>query len=64
VSQLQDDGSADFENGGKGALTKEDPNKSTERTLTSYKKVSNIFSLIRARTFCSIHLRPRRGLDR
>jgi hypothetical protein len=64
ASQSEDSGSPDLEIGEEGALIEEDSNEITERTLTSYKKVSNIFSLIRARTFCSIHLRPRRGLDR
>jgi hypothetical protein len=39
-------------------------NKMTERTVTSHKKNSDIFSVIQARTFCGIHLRPCRGVDR
>lgn len=63
TSQSEDGDSPDLENGEEGASIKEDSRKMTETTLTSHKKVSNICSLIRARTFCSVHLRPRRGLD-
>jgi hypothetical protein len=55
----------DSENGvDQVSLIKESSNKITEKTLTSYENVSNIFSSIGARTFCSVHLRPRKGLDR
>jgi ribonuclease Z len=46
------------------ALINVDSNKMAERTGTSHKNVSDIFSLIQARTFCDIHLRPRKGVDR
>jgi hypothetical protein len=39
-------------------------NKMAERTVTSHKSISDIFSVIQARTFCGIHLRPCRGVDR
>ncbi|XP_021942472.1 ribonuclease Z, mitochondrial-like [Zootermopsis nevadensis] len=64
TSWSEDGGSPDLSIGEEGALIKEDSNDITERSLTSYKNDSNIFSLIQARTFCSIHLRPRRGVDR
>lgn len=55
----------DSENGvDQVSLINKSSNKVTEKTLTSYENVSNIFSLIGARTFCSVHLRPRKGLDR
>jgi len=38
--------------------------KMAERTVISHKKNSDIFSVIQARTFCGIHLRPCRGVDR
>ncbi|XP_069692325.1 ribonuclease Z, mitochondrial isoform X2 [Periplaneta americana] len=38
-------------------------NEVVQRTLAPAGKVSDIFSLIQARTFCSVHLRPRKGLD-
>jgi hypothetical protein len=66
-SQQKNKGSAvlDSENGDdQVSLIEENSNKITERTLTSCENVSNIFSVIQARTFCSVHLRPRKGLDR
>jgi hypothetical protein len=66
-SQQKNKGSTmlDFENGDEQvSLTEESSNKITERTLTSYENVSNIFSVIQGRTFCSVHLRPLKGLDR
>ena len=48
----------------KHALINVYSNKMAERTVTSHKEISDIFSLIQARTFCGIHLRPRRGVDR
>jgi ribonuclease Z len=48
----------------KHALINVYSNKMAERTVTSHKTISDIFSLIQARTFCGIHLRPLRGVDR
>ena len=48
----------------KRALTNVCSGKMAERTVTSHKKNFDIFSIIQARTFCGIHLRPRRGVDR
>jgi hypothetical protein len=47
-----------------GALINVDSNKMAERTVTSHEKVLDIFSLIQARTFYSLHLRPCRGVGR
>jgi hypothetical protein len=55
----------DSQNGDKQAsLTEDSANKITEGTVTACKHFSDIFSLIQTRTFCSVHLRPRKGLDR
>jgi ribonuclease Z len=48
----------------KHALISVYSNRVVERTVTSHKIFSDIFSLIQARTFCGIHLRPCRGVDR
>jgi hypothetical protein len=64
ASQSEDSVICGLKNGEEGGtLVNEDSVKMTESTF-SHKTVSDVFSLIQARTFCSVHLRPRKGLDR